>query len=230
MDFESLKRLAPSLAGSITVGWVVPIMMSPTIATVKVSAWLLSKLAAMTVRVVKIVFLMSYCALLHTAYAYEAAAVIAIGRFADLHAILRAGMNEGEHLCDRIIIDHNTYMAHTATRTGTGEEHEVTGLHLAALHGGVACILITRRVADIYVALAIDVAGEARTVERIGTLAAKTVACTQVLISLVHEVIDHCSIVFERFFAIIEKVEVVDLLVCAHLIHIFNFAHCFFEG
>ena len=98
---------------------------------------------------------------LHTAYAYEAAAVIAIGRFADLHAILRAGMNEGEHLCDRIIIDHNTYMAHTATRTGTGEEHEVTGLHLAALHRDVARILVARRVADIYVALAIDVAGEA---------------------------------------------------------------------
>ena len=100
--------------------------------------------------------------LFHPAYAYIALLVVPLGTLAELHTLLRTGVDKRKGVGDGVYIDDDTHVAHVTARTGTGEEHEVAGLHLATLDGLVDGILFTRRSTYPHVVLTfVDVACEA---------------------------------------------------------------------
>ena len=53
-------------------------------------------------------------------------------------------MDECEIECDRIHINHNTYVTYVTARVRTGEEHQITTLDLITTDGGIASVLVTR--------------------------------------------------------------------------------------
>ena len=83
-----------------------------------------------------------------SSYSDEAAGIEAVVGVGDFDALAAAGMDEVEGSVDGIHINDDAYMTDVAARAGTGEEHQVAPLHLAAAHGNVACVLVAGGTAD----------------------------------------------------------------------------------
>ena len=125
----------------------------------------------------------------HAACAYIAAIIVAFGRAADFHTFVGAGVDKGEGVVDGIIVHHNTYVTYTASGARTGEEHQVATLHLPALDGDVACILVARRTADVDIVLSKHIAGETRAVEGVRAFASAAIACADESCGLIHDAV-----------------------------------------
>ena len=156
---------------------------------------------------------------LDTSHADVTTHVVAVCRVADLYAILAAGMDEDEGVVDGVVIHDDAHMTYVTPRIRTGEEHEVARLHLITANGDVTGILVTRRAADNDVVLAIDIAGKARAVEGVGSLAAAAVAGTKVRDGLTEDVVRRGEIDVGIVGVGIEEVEVVDFLVCLYAVY-----------
>jgi len=143
-----------------------------------------------------------------------ASGIVAFGRFADLYAFFRAGMNEGEVVGDRVYLDDNAHVSDVLARTRTGEKHQVATLQVASLHGDVALVLLTRAAADVLILLLfVDIACETGTVEPVRPLAPQPVGSAQVRHGLAHQVFYGRDIVAEVFVIIVKKIVVVYFLV-----------------
>ena len=113
-------------------------------------------------------------------------------------------MDEGEDVGLRVVAEHDAHVAHTLTRAGRGEEHQVAGLHLLTLDGHVDGILLARRGTYPHIVLVlVHIAGETRAVEGAGTLAAVDVALADVRLGLVDDVLGHQFIIFEQLAALV---------------------------
>lgn len=146
-------------------------------------------------------------------YTHIATLIVAVGRTADLDAVLAAGMNESEGVVDRIDIHHDTYMANTMTGARTGEEHQVARAHLFTLDGNVAGILVAGGTANGNVVLSIDIAGETRAVEGVGTLAATAVAGTNQRRGLLKDIFYVGEANLGIIVILIEEIEILDFFV-----------------
>ena len=82
------------------------------------------------------------CSPHHPTNADVAAGIVIVGGTRDDNAATTAGMNKGKEVTGILHIHHDTHMSYTGANLAAREENEVAGLHVAALDGSVAGILV----------------------------------------------------------------------------------------